>query len=413
MLQTRGKRRDGRHKQNVNVIERSDLQIMAAVIILSIYGLMMIFSASAYSSAGSGGKFAMYELTLRQLACAIGGMVVLAVCRVTNYHIWEKLSSVIYVLGIFLIFALKTPLGVEVNHAVRWVKVCPYFNLQVADVVKAAVIVWIAAQLKQHCYQMDRPALMVRIWIGGCFPAVLIWQISTDLSSALVIVGITFGMTFLYCTYTKIHVILMGSAVVGVFVWRKMYMEHLPTAEELANMSFRKVRLAVWLDPERYASGKGYQTMQALYAVGSGGITGKGIGNGVQKLSKIPEAQNDMIFSVICEELGVIGSVILLFLFGYLVFQLVKLALSCHDTCGTALVIGVALQIILQVVVNVCVCLNLFPNTGISLPFISYGGSSILLLLAEIGIVLSVYREMQQKAVIQYMQKNRGKAKLS
>lgn len=148
--------------------------------------------------------------------------------------------------------------------------------------------------------------------------------------------------------------------------------------------------MLAWLDPEAYASGKGFQTLQALYAIGSGGIFGKGLGKSMQKLGFIPEAQNDMIFSIICEELGLLGAIAVILLFVILIWRMMIIANNARDLFGALLVVGVMGHISVQVILNIAVVTNTIPNTGVSLPFISYGGSSVMFLLVEIGIVMSV-----------------------
>ena len=159
--------------------------------------------------------------------------------------------------------------------------------------------------------------------------------------------------------------------------------------------SFRIRRILVWLHPEDYASGDGYQTLQALYAIGSGGIFGRGLGNSIQKLGSVPEAQNDMIFSIICEELGLFGALLVLVLFGYLLYRLFFIAQNAPDLFGSLLVTGIFIHIALQVIFNIAVVLNLMPNTGVTLPFISYGGTSIMFLMIEMGLALGVARKIR------------------
>ena len=156
-------------------------------------------------------------------------------------------------------------------------------------------------------------------------------------------------------------------------------------------------RIAAWLDPESYAQGKGFQTLQALYAIGSGGVWGKGLGQSMQKLSFLPEAQNDMIFSIICEELGLFGGICVILLFIMLLWRMMVIANNAPDLFGGMLVVGVMGHIAIQAVLNIAVVTNSIPNTGISLPFISYGGSSVMFLLIEIGLVMSVAKGIRLK----------------
>ncbi len=163
------------------------------------------------------------------------------------------------------------------------------------------------------------------------------------------------------------------------------------------SLNFRGARILAWLDPFAYASGKGFQTIQALYAIGSGGILGKGLGQSMQKLGFLPEAQNDMIFSIICEELGLFGGIAVIVMFILLIWRFMIIANNAPDLFGALLVVGVLGHIAIQVILNIAVVTNTIPNTGISLPFISYGGSSVMFLLIEIGLVLSVAKGIRLK----------------
>ncbi|MGN0482148.1 MAG: FtsW/RodA/SpoVE family cell cycle protein [Lachnospiraceae bacterium] len=390
------------------LLERSDFQIYLSLMMLVIFGLLMVFSASAFSCANDKAyDYDMFALVKKQAIFAVMGFGAILVMRLIDYHLFGIISGFLYIVGLLLILALKTPLGITVNNATRWLPF-PGGRFQVAEVVKIALILWLAFLIQYYYAYLHQKRVLFLLWASGVFPAVLLWRISNDLSSALVLLGITFGMTFLFCDFNKIHAVILGVLAVCVPCVYWYYANNLPTAEALAQKSFRIGRIVSWVNPERYASSQGYQTLQALYAIGSGGLGGKGIGNGMQKLSKIPEAQNDMVFSVVCEELGLVGAALLLFLFGYLTWQLIKVAFSCKDPFGSALVIGIALQISLQVLINVGVCLNVIPNTGISLPFISYGGTSLLLLLAEMGLVFSVFRQMEIGATRRHLQKQKA-----
>jgi len=198
--------------------------------------------------------------------------------------------------------------------------------------------------------------------------------------------GIAVVMTFVAYPGYKIFSMLAAlgvSAVVVFYSW-------LTTNIHGASGNFRFNRLLVWLDPEKYASGTGFQTVQALYAIGSGGLFGKGLGKSLQKLGFIPEAQNDMIFSVVCEELGLFGALCIIIIFALMLWRFVYIATNAPDLFGSLITMGVFAHIAIQVILNIAVVTNLIPNTGISLPFISYGGTSVAFLLVEMGIVLNV-----------------------
>jgi cell division protein FtsW len=204
---------------------------------------------------------------------------------------------------------------------------------------------------------------------------------TNNLSTAIIILGIAVMMGFV-SNPRYLPFVWMGAAGVGV------------AAVFLTMEAYRLERLAIWLDPESYE--KGFQTIQGLYAIGSGGLFGKGLGESIQKLGFVPEAQNDMIFSIICEELGFAGALFMLVLFGLLIWRFLVTAVHAADLFGALLAAGVLGHIALQVILNVAVVTNSIPNTGITLPFISYGGTSVLFLLTEMGIVLSVSRWQKQ-----------------
>ena len=213
------------------------------------------------------------------------------------------------------------------------------------------------------------------------------------MSSAIIVFGIAALMLFVASPEYKKFIILAagGAAAIAVLVF------FISQAASSESMGFRSERILAWLDPEAYASGKGFQTLQALYAIGSGGILGKGLGQSMQKLSFLPEAQNDMIFSIICEELGLFGAIAVILMFIMLLWRMMVIANNAPDLFGAMLVVGVMGHIAIQAILNIAVVTNSIPNTGISLPFISYGGSSVIFLLIEIGLVLSVAKRIQLK----------------
>ena len=217
----------------------------------------------------------------------------------------------------------------------------------------------------------------------------LIYIISSNLSSAIIIVGIAVAMLFVAVPDYKWFIIIgvVGLAAVAAIVF------YAAGPGATGEGSFRLGRVRAWLDPESYSTDKAFQTLQALYAIGSGGLWGKGLGQSMQKRKFLPEAQNDMIFSIICEELGLFGAVTIILLFVVLIWSCMIVANKTTDRFGSLLVVGVMAHYAIQVILNIAVVTNTIPNTGITLPFISYGGTSSLFLLAEIGIVLNVSKK--------------------
>ena len=225
--------------------------------------------------------------------------------------------------------------------------------------------------------------------------AAMIYIITNNLSSAIIVMAIAVLMLFVSCPDYK-RFFLLGLIVLAVAAIVVFYV--VQTAEaHVDDLDFRGARILAWLDPEAYSDDRGFQTIQALYAIGSGGVLGKGLGQSMQKRGFLPEAQNDMIFSIICEELGLFGGIAVIVMFLLLIWRLMIIANNAPDLYGALLVVGVLGHIAVQVILNIAVVTNTIPNTGISLPFISYGGSSVMFLLIEIGLTLSVAKGIRLK----------------
>lgn len=368
----------------------SDYTLLFIVLFLLAFGLVMLYSTSAYD-ANLTYNDSTY-LFRKQIFSTLAGLVVLFIVSHLPYHIWERFAVLGYGVSVALVL-LIIPFGIEANGAKRWLRVFGV-SLQPAEVAKLAMILFLAYLI---C-KMGRNIRTMKgflVVLGAAAPmSGLIYVITRNLSSAIIIMGIAVVMLFVACPDYKRFIILglIGAAGVAGIVFLIVKM-----SESGSVGGFRGERILAWLDPEAYASGKGFQTLQALYAIGSGGILGKGLGQSMQKLGFLPEAQNDMIFSIICEELGLFGAIAVLLMFILLIWRCMIIANNAPDLFGALLVVGVMGHIAIQVILNVAVVTNTIPNTGISLPFISYGGSSVMFLLAEIGIVFSVGRGIRLK----------------
>lgn len=389
----------------VNRMERIDIKIISCIFMLNIFGLLMVYSASSYGcSLSQEYNFdPMYLVKKQAIFVLVGFAFMLFLGKFLNYNYLKKLAVPIYIIGVLSLFLLFTGLGYSSHNATRWISLGPV-NLQVSEITKLAMTIGLAAYFTHYKDMFHRRDIfeakaIFYAFCLGILPAGLVFKLSDNLSTALIMAGIMFLMIFVFTDYTKSYIFLALLAFLGVFIVWKVYGAHLPTVEELEHSSFRVKRIAAWIDPERYAEDGGYQSLQSLYAVVSGGLTGKGLGKSVQKLDKIPEAQNDMIFAVVCEELGVVGAIVLLGLFVYLVYYMIRVAINSENFFGRALALGFAFHIALQVLINVGVVLMILPNTGVSLPFISYGGSAVFFTLAEMGVVLSIERIHMERSV--------------
>lgn len=381
-----------RIKKEILEGKRTDLLILITTICLCGFGLIMICSASYYEcSMNEDYGYDPLNLMKKQAFFVIAGILACAVLWGIGYDWIKRLVFLIYIAGIVSIILLLTPLGVDVNGATRWLRFGSV-QFQVAELVKASVIITLAYLVSRYGRVLKPRWMMLILWITGGIPTALLFVISSDLSSSIVVLGIIFGISFISTKTVKEHLAAAGAAVVFAGAYVAKIALNMPEPEELEHMSYRVARIAAWIDPERYASQAGYQVLQSLYAIGSGGLTGKGLGNSVQKLGAIPEGQTDMIFSIICEELGLLGAIALISLFVYLLYQIYIVIISSKNIFGSMIAVGVLMHIGVQALINFLVNVNAFPNTGIALPFISYGGTAVFILLCEIGLVLSIAR---------------------
>ncbi len=368
-----------------------DYSLLFIVLFLLGFGLIMVYSTSSYEANLDLGDSAYY--LKKQLFATILGLVAMIFVANVPYHFWERFAVIGYIVSVVLIL-LIIPFGHESHGAKRWLYIGP-ISLQPAEVAKLCMILFLASMI---CTMGKQIRYRKGFWMVMLVPmpiALMLWRITQNLSSAIIVVGIAVLMLFVSCPDYKRFILLavatLAGAVVVVFVVVQM------AANQADNLDFRGARILAWLDPEAYASGKGFQTIQALYAIGSGGVLGKGLGQSMQKLGFLPEAQNDMIFSIICEELGLFGGFAVIIMFILLIWRFMVIANNAPDLFGALLVVGVMGHIAIQVILNIAVVTNTIPNTGISLPFISYGGSSVMFLLIEIGLVLSVARGIRLK----------------
>lgn len=383
-------RNSSRRKQSNNE-NFMDYSLLFIVLFLLGFGLIMVYSTSSYEANLDFGDSAYY--LKKQLFATILGLVAMIFVANIPYHFWERFAVIGYIVSVVLIL-LIIPFGHESHGAKRWLYIGP-ISLQPAEVAKLCMILFLASMI---CTMGKQIRYRKGFWMVLLVPmpiALMLWRITQNLSSAIIVVGIAVLMLFVSCPDYKRFILLaaatLAGAVVVVFVVVQM------AANQADDLNFRGARILAWLDPEAYASGKGFQTIQALYAIGSGGVLGKGLGQSMQKLGFLPEAQNDMIFSIICEELGLFGGFAVIIMFILLIWRFMVIANNAPDLFGALLVVGVLGHIAIQVILNIAVVTNTIPNTGISLPFISYGGSSVMFLLIEIGLVLSVARGIRLK----------------
>ena len=346
-----------------------DVVLLLILFVLLIFGLVILYSSSSYNGEV---KFCdgCYYLKKQLFSTCIGLLVMLGVANV-DYHLWRNLAYLGYFISILLGIAVLF-VGEEYNGSKRWLSLGP-FSFQPSEYAKIAVILFLAQIVTVKVNEIGKVTTMIKI-MGMILPSVALVG-TNNLSTAIIILGIGVVVVFVASPkYSQFFAIgLAGIGVMALF---------------LGMESYRMERLAIWRNPEKYE--KGYQTLQGLYAIGSGGLFGCGLGKSVQKLGFVPEAQNDMIFSIVCEELGLMGAGFVILMFLLLIWRLFVIATKARDLFGALIASGSMAHMMIQVILNIAVVTNTIPNTGITLPFISYGGTSVVFLLMEMGLVLSV-----------------------
>lgn len=364
-----------------------DYSMLAVLIFLVCFGLVMLYSTSSYSALIDYGD-SMYYFK-RQIVFCIAGFAGMVIVSRINYHFYIKWAKYLYFVSIILMLLVQTPLGKTVNGARRWIRLPMGQQFQPAEVAKIAVILFIPVVIIKLGKDAKTLHGIGRILLWGGASAFCVYKFTENLSTAIIVFGITCVMIFVTHPKTKPFIVLAAAGIAALLAGIQVLKRVAVTSD-----NFRLQRIITWLDPEKYASDDGYQTLQGLYAIGSGGFFGKGLGNSAQKMI-IPEVQNDMILSVICEELGVFGAIIILVLFAMLLYRLLFIAQNAPDMYSSMVVTGIFAHIALQVILNVAVVTNFIPTTGITLPFISYGGTSLLFLLAEMGVAFGISKSIK------------------
>jgi len=384
-----GKKKRKKKSAGRKRVDYYDYSLLAVVILLTCFGLIMLYSTSAYMAQIKYGDD-MYFFKKQAFISAVCIVVMILISKI-DYHILTKFVTILYAAAFILMAMVRfTPLGVRVNGAKRWLKLGIQF--QPSEIAKIAVIVCLPYMIIKMGRQVQTLKACMILGLAGGVLAGGAYIFTDNLSTAIIIFGITAGLIFV--AHPKLKPFLVIGAV-GVVLIAGLVLFLYATVDPETNENFRIGRILVWLHPEDFADGDGYQTLQALYAIGSGGFLGRGLGNSIQKLGSVPEAQNDMIFSIVCEELGIAGGIMVLLLFSYLLYRLFFIAQNAPDLFGSLMVSGVFIHIALQVIFNIAVVANMMPNTGVTLPFISYGGTSIMFLMAEMGLALSVARQIR------------------
>lgn len=362
-----------------------DLPFLLLTVLLTAIGLIMLFSASFPSAYYESGNAAYYFK--RQLIFAVAGFAAMLFVGKVNYQRWRGAAMALMAVSAFLLILVVIPgVGVTVNNATRWLGKPGVFTFQPSEIAKLAVIVYFADSISKKKEKMltIRQGVIPYAAILAVIAALMLLE--PHLSGAILIVGT--GIIMMSVGGLPGWMIGLGFGGVGVVA--VLYVKLV----EKGIISYGASRINMWKNPWLDPINDGYQMVQSLIAIGSGGLLGVGLGKGRQKFLYLPEEHNDFIFAVVCEELGLIGACVIMLIFSLLIIRGFWIALHARDRFGALLVVGIITHLGLQTFLNIAVVTGLVPATGISLPFFSYGGTALMLQLVEMGIVLSVSRQI-------------------
>ena len=373
-----------------------DLPFLMLVLLLLGIGLIMMFSASYATAYYNDGDPLVY-ITRQALFGGVGVVAMYLVSKI-NYQTFRALSMVGIVGSIGMLILVYTPLGVVHNGARRWLNLGVEF--QPSELAKIAIIVFFAARLSKRDTQKHKRYKNRTFWgrLYNFLDAIGFIELVPYAAVLLIVAGLVVkqphmsgtmlilvgGAAVLFAAGISLGWFAAGGAVVGIGMWAIITLTPYMTA-----------RINLWQDPWAQRQGDGYQTVQSLIAMGSGGLLGRGLGNSMQKMLYIPEPENDFVFPIVVEELGFVGGLVVLILFALLILRGYWLALHARDKFGALTIVGIISLLAVQVFLNIGVVTNLIPNTGISLPFFSYGGTALMIQLAEMGMVLSISRQIR------------------
>ncbi len=361
-----------------------DYILLLTVGVLVVIGIIMVFSSSySYSLVKMNDGY--YYLKRVFIWSTVGTFAMIFFSKINYWH-WSKYANFIFVVSIILLILVLTPLGVERNNAKRWIGIGENLTFMPSDIAKLALIIFIPTSISR---KKDR----MKSFSQGLLPYLLIMALyfglifkQPDFSTAFVVVVIIFAMIFVGGMKLSHFMGLTATGLAGLVGMIAMIF--------FTGKDYKAKRIIAFLDPWKDSSDTGYQVIQSLLALGTGGIFGRGLGRSVQKHFYLPEPQNDFIFAIIGEELGFIGGAIVIVLFAVLIWRGVRIAINAPDIQGCVMATGIITMIAIQVIINIAVATSSMPVTGMGLPFISYGGSSLVVFMASIGILLNISKHI-------------------
>ena len=395
-----------RSENGIRWLSGYDFSLLFVVLFLCVFGLIMIYSASYYTAElklRNGMYYFRHQLMLYGISLVVAIVVSLIPHKFFAWFVWLGYAAAV----VCMILTNFTSLGINTNGQTRWMRVTKSISFQPAELVKIAVILMTAYLIHQNAKEINRTKWLILI-MGLCaVPGFLV--LKNNLSSGVIILAIPVAMIMMVSD-KKIRWIVfwigLGLALALMITIKLLPLDTLiGIGEKIEETGLLKAyqlkRIYIWNNPMYDAQGDGYQVVQGLYAIGSGGVFGKGLGASTQKLGFVPESSNDMIFAILCEELGLFGAIALIVLYLFMLYRMMLIAGRSRDLFGSMLVIGVMAHFALQVILHIGVVSGVFPNTGVTLPFVSYGGTASIFYMGEIGIVLSVGRDNPELELVE------------
>ena len=371
---------------------KMDYVLVITVLILVSLGVVMVLSASAPSALSKTGS--SYTYFIKQFGFAVFGIIAMLFVSKIDYRFYKKYYWGVYVVSVLVLLLVLVPhLGKEVNGALRWIEIKGLGQFQPSEITKIGLIIFYAGYLSDHKSELKdfwrgffKPLIFLAI------PVAILYRIQNHLSVSLVISVITFVM-MLMAGVRVLHFVWAGLAG-GAGLTLLLLKGKIDQIKGVAGTSdsFRLDRIKVFFDPWSDATGTGYQMIQSLYAIGSGGLFGVGLGNSKQKYLYIPEPQHDFIFAIIAEELGFVGCIAIIALFAVFVWRGIVIAMKAPDMFGSLIAVGITTLVAIQAIINIAVVTASIPTTGMALPFFSYGGTALVILLSSVGILLNISR---------------------
>ena len=370
-----------------------DFVLVVIIIILLAFGIVMVLSASAPSALAETGS--SYTYFFSQLRFAAMGLVVMWIVSRIDYHIYKKFYWPVYWISIGILLLVLIPgLGSESGGATRWIDL-GFLRFQPSEITKVGLIIFFAGYLTDHKNDLrdfKKGFLLPLVFLA--IPVLIALFIQNHLSVGIVMSLITIVM-MLVAGCRLFHFVATGLVVGGAGA--AALVTYLSTAgDQASDLSFRFGRILNFMDPWQDATGLGWQTIQGLYALGSGGLFGVGLGESKQKYLYVSEPQNDFIFAILAEELGFVGCLVVIALFALFIWRGIIIAMKSSDMFGSLLATGITTLVMVQAALNIAVVTNSMPNTGISLPFFSAGGTALIILLAMCGILLNISRSKEK-----------------